>query len=353
MDLGEKKFYSFEEVLAYYKITYRPTGQQVKIACPFHKEVIPSMGVNLEKGLFHCFGCGVSGTIIDFVARMEGVDVQKASSFLSKKFQEVKREEFKVEELEKMFDEFSQKRAPALDELEAIYNTIVQFTTNHVPDYARNYWLARGIAKQTQEQWKLGVVQPGLSQILLKEHDIQTLDELGLVRMGKDVQVGRFTVPYFEYGSIVNVQTRATQEQTALGYAKYMPYIMKRKVRLYGVGAIEEKFVILTEGAIDALTLIQMGLPAIGVPGVETFTREWLPYLFKKQQIYVCYDMDAGGQKGVENLRKLFPQIHRIKLPQSKDVNEWFLKYGGGPDEFKRLMKQAEVIGGVNGIASI
>src|SRR5262245_46786467 len=34
--------------------------------CPFHREHTPSLSVNIEKGVFHCFGCGVSGGVKRF-----------------------------------------------------------------------------------------------------------------------------------------------------------------------------------------------------------------------------------------------------------------------------------------------
>ena len=43
----------------------KPLGKKVRI-CPFHKDTNPSLSLSNEKGLFKCFGCGVSGGIIKF-----------------------------------------------------------------------------------------------------------------------------------------------------------------------------------------------------------------------------------------------------------------------------------------------
>ena len=36
---------------------------QMMVACPYHQEKTPSLSISLEKGIFHCFGCGEKGTI--------------------------------------------------------------------------------------------------------------------------------------------------------------------------------------------------------------------------------------------------------------------------------------------------
>jgi DNA primase len=42
--------------------------------CPFHKEKSPSFHVNPERGIYHCFGCKESGTAIDFLMKVEGMN---------------------------------------------------------------------------------------------------------------------------------------------------------------------------------------------------------------------------------------------------------------------------------------
>jgi DNA primase len=58
-----------------------PTGRvQIKVLCPFHDETKPSLSINLAQGVFHCFGCGASGSVIDFVLRAGACDGPVAAS---------------------------------------------------------------------------------------------------------------------------------------------------------------------------------------------------------------------------------------------------------------------------------
>lgn len=46
--------------------------------CPFHAERTPSFDVSPKKGIFKCFGCGVSGDVIEFVKLYEKTDFVSA-----------------------------------------------------------------------------------------------------------------------------------------------------------------------------------------------------------------------------------------------------------------------------------
>ena len=65
----------FSELLSHFGFEIKTNGKhQVKIHCPFHDDTNPSCGVNLTKKVFHCFSCQAKGNILDFYARMEGLD---------------------------------------------------------------------------------------------------------------------------------------------------------------------------------------------------------------------------------------------------------------------------------------
>jgi DNA primase len=54
-------------------------GKQRMALCPFHADRKPSCSVHLERNVFHCFGCGAQGSVLDFVARIENVSILDAA----------------------------------------------------------------------------------------------------------------------------------------------------------------------------------------------------------------------------------------------------------------------------------
>ena len=53
--------------------------------CPFHNEKTPSFCVNADEQYYHCFGCGVSGNVINFVMEMESLSFYEAVKYLAEK----------------------------------------------------------------------------------------------------------------------------------------------------------------------------------------------------------------------------------------------------------------------------
>lgn len=61
------------------------SGRSFKGLCPFHKEKSGSFYVHPERGFYHCFGCGESGSSIDFVMKQNGLDFVEAVKFLGER----------------------------------------------------------------------------------------------------------------------------------------------------------------------------------------------------------------------------------------------------------------------------
>jgi DNA primase len=79
-----KRHASFEAVCAHYNIALVGRGTQRSALCPFHNETKPSLKINLDKKIFHCFGCEAKGNILEFVARIENqTEIVKAAVVLA------------------------------------------------------------------------------------------------------------------------------------------------------------------------------------------------------------------------------------------------------------------------------
>lgn len=86
--------------------------------------------------------------------------------------------------------------------------------------------------------------------------------------------------------------------------------------------------VVLCEGIMDAITLLQAGIPAIAAVGVASVQDAWLQGL-RGQSVFIAFDNDEPGQKWALGIReKLIGfgiKTWILPIPtEYKDINEWF-----------------------------
>lgn len=63
-------------------IPLKKSGREYKACCPFHDERTPSFHVIPDKDFAHCFGCGWSGDVVDFVRDYKKVSTTEAVALL-------------------------------------------------------------------------------------------------------------------------------------------------------------------------------------------------------------------------------------------------------------------------------
>ena len=76
-----KMVVSVKEAAEYYGLE---VNRGSMICCPFHADRTPSMKLNED--YFYCFGCGATGDVIDFTARLYNLTPKEAAEKLAKDF---------------------------------------------------------------------------------------------------------------------------------------------------------------------------------------------------------------------------------------------------------------------------
>jgi DNA primase len=71
-------------LFASFGVCLKPRGKRHEGLCPWHTDKDPSLSVDREKGLYHCFGCGEKGDVITLVEKMKGYTFREALSYLKK-----------------------------------------------------------------------------------------------------------------------------------------------------------------------------------------------------------------------------------------------------------------------------
>jgi DNA primase len=64
-----RRVHPIHQVVAASGVELQPRGHGFVGCCPFHEDRTPSLSVDGVPDRFHCFGCGASGDVIDFVQR--------------------------------------------------------------------------------------------------------------------------------------------------------------------------------------------------------------------------------------------------------------------------------------------
>jgi DNA primase len=101
---GLKQRISIEQVLRHHSLFegLKLKGKSHRGPCPFCEATDGTpFSVSLEKNCFQCFSCHVSGNILDFVARWEGISIREAGQVLTKNFVDEKEPHMVAKNMEK------------------------------------------------------------------------------------------------------------------------------------------------------------------------------------------------------------------------------------------------------------
>ena len=166
-------------------------------------------------------------------------------------------------------------------------------------------------------------------------------------KLGLDKKDGNpvVCIPIYEDGKPVNIKYRSIPPREK-HYTRYAG----GKTALFNGDVLknvkDEEIVFITEGEIDAMTLVSMGYTAVGVTGgAETIQSDWIDRLAKVKHVYIAYDNDQSGESGAKKLAKRLglERCYRVKLP-TKDANQ-FVADGHTKEEFQQCVEEAEQFG--------
>jgi len=151
-------------------------------------------------------------------------------------------------------------------------------------------------------------------------------------------------IPYFDARGRI-VESGAGVAQRNLGWkpsSKYPPkYEWPKDTprHIYNVVDADHPYVYVTEGEFDCLILKQLGLYAVGIPGVNNFKPEWI-WLFPDQMVRLMFDADIPkeredgkvlrpGQDAATKLRRMLRRVtddvEIVWLPEGEDVTSLFM----------------------------
>ena len=173
-------------------------------------------------------------------------------------------------------------------------------------DQAEGYLASRGITLDDARTVHLGLVVDPLT--------------------GHEQFINRLAIPYLTPSGVVDIRFRSINGEEP----KYMG-MPGTETRLYNVSALHRasEFIAVCEGEIDAITLdYKCGIPAVGVPGANSWKRHYTKLLLDFQTVYVFADGDQPGSDFAKKLARELQGVVVINMPDGHDVNSIYNLYG-------------------------
>jgi DNA primase len=167
-----KEMVSIEDLLKHYGLLdqLKRKGENLVGNCPIHKGTNPTQfHASIIKNNFNCFGdCHGGGNVIDFVAKMEKVDLRKAGMWIQDWF-DIKAKRPSTKKDEKSSVSVSKERAggepaeikPELIKEKKEENKPLEFTLKNL-DQEHPYLKERGLEKETVEFFGVGYCNKGI-----------------------------------------------------------------------------------------------------------------------------------------------------------------------------------------------
>jgi DNA primase len=189
---------------------------------------------------------------------------------------------------------------------------------------------AQRYAQEISPEVLVALAERGISE------EVAARFELGTVTSphnGHEMYEGWISIPYITAGgSCVGFKFRRIDD----GKPKYGSPA-GQKAHLYNVIDILEMspYIVICEGELDAvITSGVLGIPAVGVPGVQAW-KPHFPKLFNGYDtVYVVGDNDVkedGSNPGAEFSKRVANEILNsviVTLPPGMDINDYYLAYG-------------------------
>ena len=288
--------------------------------CPFHKEKSPSFSVHAVRQFYHCFGCGASGDVFSFVAKIENVGFPEAVRIVAGKcgIPLPKREFSSPEEAAG-----ARLRAKLLELHETATLWFEEQLRSPEGAIAREYLAGRGMTPEGIAKFRIGYAPESFNALrdrLSGIADNETLRASGLfaAKEHEDGSLGpiydrfrkRVTFPICNESGRVIAFTARTLETGDKAGAKY---INSPETPLYTKGQIlfnldkartairQLEFALLVEGQMDCISVYLRGIQNVIATSGTAFTEQQVALLRRHtSQVVVNFDPDAAGSNAAE-----------------------------------------------------
>lgn len=340
-----------ESVISRY-VTLKRTGSTLKGLCPFHKEKTPSFSVSPDKQLYHCFGCGKSGTVINFIMDMENLDFVEAVKLLAE------RSGMSIPDPQDVKSDNADKKADIYKINKIVGRFYYDCLNSSVGKEAAEYIVRRGLTQGTITKFGLGYAPNGNEVIKLLYDNGFTDEQIiasGIVGQDENGRMyprfrNRLMFPIIDVRkNIIGFGGRVMDDSKPKYLNSPETAAFNKSYNLYGLNHAKNSktdYFILVEGYMDVISLHQYGVTsAIATLGTALTPEQARIIKRMRGEVLIAYDSDEAGQKATKRAIEILTDedvnVRVITIPGSKDPDEYIKARGGGA--FNELVAKAPV----------
>jgi DNA primase len=320
----------FVELVSAYTDLRRAGPNRYEGLCPFHEERTPSFGIDPDRKLYHCFGCGASGDVFTFVEATQQLDFKGALEYLADRY---------GVDLEREGGEGSAGR-DRRERLYALLERAARFYERQLHSTAgtaaRHYLKRRGLEEGTVQLFRLGWAPAGWDRLTAAAQRAgftpAELEGAGLASRGKggsfyDRFRARVIFPLCdERGRVIGFGGRLLEGEGP-------KYVNSPEGDLYHKGrflyahhlareeAARKGYVILCEGYMDVIALHQAGFRnAVALMGTALTDRQVRTLGRLAKRVLLALDGDTAGQQAALRAaavaREAALSLEVVRLPE-------------------------------------
>jgi DNA primase catalytic core len=327
-----KKANDLAELVAERGIEIKKKGKTLIASCPFHEEKTPSFVITPSKGLFHCFGCDVSGDVIGFVTRYDKVTFGTALKTLASRA---------GLDLDKLMESNGSRRRqspqPQLPSSEILTKLVEHYHRTFCSRLdVQAYLKSRGLTDpQLFQDFKVGYADGSLLKRVPTKGELrEQLRSLGVItERGRELMGGCIVVPIPDpiTGQWTSLYGRGFKTKRHC----YLPGPFRGVVNYQATKLSSE--IIFTESVFDAFSFHQAGIRnVIPTYGTNGFTQEHLDLLKREsvESVVLAFDNDEPGQRAAKSIKEKITStglaVRIASFPEGiKDANELLVSRNG------------------------
>ena len=330
------------------RVPLKKHGKEYQACCPFHNEKTPSFTVSPNKQFYHCFGCGVNGSAVNFLMEYEHLDfVEAIESLASTMGMEVPREAGKQRSPQQ------QQRTKGLIDLMQEASAYYQRQLKNDAG-AIEYLKQRGLSGEIAQAYGVGYSQKSWDAVinhLASQYRQEMVIDSGLAIKNDAGRVydryrDRIMFPIRNRkGQVIGFGGRVMSPEDTPKYINSPETTLFHKSQeLYGLYEARQatrklERIIAVEGYMDVISLAQFGITyAVATLGTAT-TSQHIELLYRTvPEIIFCFDGDRAGKEAAwKALANALPI-----LKDDKEIRFLFLPDGEDPDTLvRRIGKEA------------